>query len=282
MAGFYGRASDVIVEISECHLLHPALMKGLDVARELALLGASRKAALAVTVTVCETGLDVAVRNGKPLDGPLRMSLANACQSLALTRLAWDDDVIAMESPPAQTFGQATVVPPPGSFLQATLDGECALLNAVKETVNGSLRIADLFSGSGTFALPLAESAAVHAVEGDAGMIDALDRGWRMARGLKPVTTEVRDLFRRPLLPDELAQLLGFRWDVTLPAFVILLIAVLVGVLLGFVWEWVRERKFRVEAATERKERERLEREVKKVAPTKESGDDVLALLEGT
>ncbi len=84
------------------------------------------------------------------------------------------------------------------------------------------------------------------------------------------------------LLPDELAQLLGFSWDVTLPAFVILLGAVLIGVLLGFVWEWVREHKFRREASTQRRERERLEREVKKVAPTKESGDDVLALLEGT
>ena len=84
------------------------------------------------------------------------------------------------------------------------------------------------------------------------------------------------------LLPDELAQLLGFRWDITLPAFVILLGAVLIGVLLGFVWEWVRERKFRVEANVQRKERERLEREVKIVAPTTESGDYVLSLLEGT
>lgn len=84
------------------------------------------------------------------------------------------------------------------------------------------------------------------------------------------------------LLPDELAQLLGFSWNVTLPAFVILLAAVLVGVLLGFVWEWVRERKYRVEAVSERKERERLEREVKKVAPPKDKGDDVLALLEGS
>ena len=84
------------------------------------------------------------------------------------------------------------------------------------------------------------------------------------------------------LLPDELAQLVGFRWDITLPAYIILLAAVLVGVLLGFVWEWVRERKFRVEAATQRKERERLEREVNKVAPKKETGDDVIALLEGT
>jgi uncharacterized integral membrane protein len=103
-----------------------------------------------------------------------------------------------------------------------------------------------------------------------------------IAIALVTVSIANRGALTIKLLPDELAQLLGFRWDVTLPAFVILLVAVFVGVLLGFVWEWVRERKFRVEAANQRKERERLEREVNKVAPKKETGDDVLALLEGT
>ncbi|NNK15738.1 MAG: class I SAM-dependent RNA methyltransferase, partial [Sulfitobacter sp.] len=56
----------------------------------------------------------------------------------------------------------------------------------------------------GTFTLPLAEKARVHAVEGEADMLGALDQGWRKAQGLKPVTTEARDLFRRPLLPDEM------------------------------------------------------------------------------
>lgn len=84
------------------------------------------------------------------------------------------------------------------------------------------------------------------------------------------------------LLPAELEGLFGLSWQVTFPAFLILLAAVLVGVLLGFVWEWVREHRYRVEAAHERRERERLEREVKKTAPSKtEKGDDVLALLEG-
>jgi 23S rRNA (uracil1939-C5)-methyltransferase len=52
----------------------------------------------------------------------------------------------------------------------------------------------------------LAETARVHAVESEAEMLSALDQGWRMAEGLKPVTTETRDLFRRPMLPDELAK----------------------------------------------------------------------------
>ena len=55
-------------------------MGGLKVAEELALIGTSRKAALAVTVTLADSGLDVAVAQGKPLDGPLRMALAQLCE----------------------------------------------------------------------------------------------------------------------------------------------------------------------------------------------------------
>lgn len=83
------------------------------------------------------------------------------------------------------------------------------------------------------------------------------------------------------LLPEELAGLAGYSWEITLPSFVILLAAVLVGVILGFVWEWVREHRFRAEAAVDRRERQRLEEEVKRVAPREEKGDDVLAILEG-
>ena len=204
MAGFYGRASDVIVEVPDCQLLAPGLMPGLEVAEALAAIGTSRKAALAVTITRSSAGLDVAVQQGKPLDGPLRQALAQACENLGLARLAWEDEVIAMRQPPYQRFGRADVLPPPGAFLQATAEGEAALLAAVEEAVGDAGQIADLFAGCGTFALPLAEKAQVHAVEGEAEMLKALDQGWRRAGGLKPLTTEARDLFRRPLLTDEL------------------------------------------------------------------------------
>ena len=204
MAGFYGRASDVIVEVPDCQLLAPGLMPGLEVAEALAAIGTSRKAALAVTITLSSAGLDVAVQQGKPLDGPLRQALAQACENLGLARLAWEDEVIAMRQPPYQRFGRADVLPPPGAFLQATAEGEAALLAAVEEAVGDAGQIADLFAGCGTFTLPLAEKAQVHAVEGEAEMLKALDQGWRRAGGLKPLTTEARDLFRRPLLTDEL------------------------------------------------------------------------------
>lgn len=207
MAGFHARGSDVIIEVPSCQILHPDLLPGLEVAQELAIAGASRKGALAVTITVSNAGLDVSVTQGKPLDGPLRLLLGQLCEQLNLARLAWEDEVIAMRLPPAQEFGNAPVTPPPGAFLQATHHGEACLLAAVRDAVGDAARLADLFSGCGTFALPLAQTAAVHAVESEAEMLNALDQGWRRAEGLKPVTTEARDLFRRPLLPDEMRKL---------------------------------------------------------------------------
>ncbi|WP_406647341.1 class I SAM-dependent RNA methyltransferase [Aliisedimentitalea scapharcae] len=204
LVGFHGRATDVITEISDCQLLEPVLMGAIPVAEDLAIFGASRKTPLAVTVTQSDIGLDVLVQHGKPLDSELRQQLAMLVDKYSLARLAWDDELIGMERPPTQPFGDARVCPPPGAFLQATRDGEAALLHAVEEVTQGARRIVDLFAGCGTFSLPLARTAQVHAVEGDANMIRALDAGWRMAQGLKQVTSETRDLFRRPVLPDEL------------------------------------------------------------------------------
>ncbi len=205
LAGFHAPASDVIVQIPECRLLDPGLLAGLPLAETLAGLGASRKGELSVTLTLTGSGLDVAVTGGKPADGPLRTALARAGAAHRLARLTWAGETIVLRAPPEQQLGSARVVPPPGAFLQATPQGEAALLDAVRAITAGAGRIADLFSGCGTFALPLARDARVHAVEGDAAMIAALDRGWRHTPGLKQVTTETRDLFRRPLMPDELA-----------------------------------------------------------------------------
>lgn len=204
MAGFHGRASGVIVEIPDCRLLHPDLLAARPVAEALAVLGASRKGEMAVQVTLSEDGPDVLVSAGKPLDAELEVALAALAGQHGLARLVWDKDPIAMRSPPGQRFDGIRVVPPPGAFLQATPHGERVLTEAMAEAVSGARRIADLFAGCGTFSLPLARQAEVHAVEGAGDMLAALDAGWRHAEGLRKVTTETRDLFRNPLLPDEL------------------------------------------------------------------------------
>lgn len=202
--GFHGRASDTVVEVPGCRLLHPDLMALLPALGEIVQIGASRKGEVTLTVTRAEGGADVAVSGAKPLDAALRLDLAGLVERAGLARLAWEGEVIALRVPPAQRFGAARVVPPPGAFLQATPEGEADLLAAVRDAVGPAHRLADLFAGCGTFALPLAERAEVHAVEGEAAMLTALDSGWRQAAGLKRVTVETRDLFRRPLLADEL------------------------------------------------------------------------------
>ncbi|MCM2561949.1 class I SAM-dependent RNA methyltransferase [Lutimaribacter sp. EGI FJ00015] len=206
IAGFHGRASGTIVEIPDCQLVHPDLLPALAFAQRLAILGGSRKGELSVMVTRTLNGLDIAVTGGKSLDGPLRLALAQEAEAAGLARIAWEDEVIATRMPPTQRLGRAEVSPPPGAFLQATEDGEAALLAGVAQAVGDAARVVDLFAGCGTFSLPLAERAEVTAIEGDAEMLRALDGGWRMAQGLKKVTTRPRDLFRNPLMADELAR----------------------------------------------------------------------------
>ncbi len=201
--GFYTAGSDIITPIVDCQVMVPDLVEALPFVEQLAVLGSSRKTPLAVTVTSSIGGLDVSVKQGKPLDAKLRMELAQLFGSYPVARLTWDDDLVAMEQPPSQSFGVAQVTIPAGAFLQATKDGELALLKSVQEITQGAKRIMDLFAGCGTFSLPLAKHAEVHAIEGEAEMVAALDTGWRRAQGLHKVTATTRDLFRRPVLPEE-------------------------------------------------------------------------------
>lgn len=204
--GFHVRGSDVLIEVPDCKLLSPGLMASIPALEELTKIAASRKSEVALTVTETNVGPDIFVETDKPLTEELRVELATFAQENGVSRLTWMGEPVVTLDAPYQTFGKARVVPSPGAFLQATLDGEAALVARVREICGDAKRVADLFSGCGTFSLPLAESAEVLAVEGDADMIAALDRGWREAQGLKKVVGLKRDLFRRPLEPDELAK----------------------------------------------------------------------------
>jgi 23S rRNA (uracil1939-C5)-methyltransferase len=93
---------------------------------------------------------------------------------------------------------------PPGSFLQATVTGEETLAALAATYCGKAKRIVDLFSGVGPFALRLAAKARVAAFDSDAGAIASLQKAAASAHGLKPITAETRDLFRRPLVPQEL------------------------------------------------------------------------------
>ncbi len=204
LVGFHARGSDQIVPITECHVLLPEITALIPQLERLVALAGSRKGELALSVTWSDDGADLAVTGGRALDAALFRDLSDFVQGADLARLTWGDEVVATRRPPRHRMGPAQIVAPPGAFLQATAHGQAALVASVLRSVEGSGRVADLFAGCGTFALPLSRYASVHAVEGDAAMLSALDRAWRGAPGLHQVTHEARDLFQRPLTPDEL------------------------------------------------------------------------------
>ncbi len=202
--GFHKRNSDILINLLECPLMHPQIMQGFDAYREIARLGCSRKNEVRIGATVTQNGLDVDVVDAKELEPKQTETLAHMAATYGFARISWNGEVLAQLNPPTQKFGPAHVIPPSGSFLQATPQGERALVSAALETLTGCKHVLDLFSGSGTFTLPLSQIAEVHAVETLPEMLDALSLGWRQAAGTKDVTTEIRDLFYRPLLLDEL------------------------------------------------------------------------------
>ncbi|MCC6006857.1 MAG: class I SAM-dependent RNA methyltransferase [Rhodobacteraceae bacterium] len=206
VAGFHRAGSHQIVEVPDCRVIAPGLRAALPACRALAAAGATRKGRLSLAVTLSEAGPDIAATGGRDPEGGLLVTLVELAEAHDLARLTWNDMPVATRRPPFQRMGRARVVPPPGGFLQATSEGEAALVAAVRTALGGSRRVADLFAGSGTLSLPLLEDAEVHAVEAEAAALAALDAGWRGAPGLRRLSTEARDLFRRPLTGPELAR----------------------------------------------------------------------------
>jgi 23S rRNA (uracil1939-C5)-methyltransferase len=203
LIGFHAPAATAIVPIRSCTVAEPALIAALPGLEELAGLAASRKGEVRLTLTLTDGGIDVAVTGAKAMSGPAQALLAGVAARAGIARLGWNGEVVATMCTPEVTMGRARVVPPPGGFLQPTREGEAALVEAVGEAVGGAGRIADLFAGSGTFTLALAGAAEVHAVEGEAAALAALDAAWRATPGLGRVRCERRDLTHRPLLPAE-------------------------------------------------------------------------------
>lgn len=203
LAGFHTGSSDVIISIPDCQLITSKLRSALPVCEDLARQTASRKAELTIAVTQSNAGLDLSVTGGKPLDEALRITLAKLAATHDVARLSWGREVIVIRNRPVQSFDGIEVVPPDGAFLQATKDAEQFLQKQVAGIVTAAKSAVDLFSGCGTFALPLSLSHIIHAVEANSAMLETINAAWRNTTGVKNLSVELRDLFRNPLLSDE-------------------------------------------------------------------------------
>ncbi len=207
--GFNADASHRIVDLHECWVLTPALFALVAPLRKL--LGAALRdgQGAGVTLTDSDTGVDLLLANvgAQTLAETERLNEFAAFHDIARLSVEGADGVetVTEARAPALHFGGVPVILPPAPFLQATREGEAALVAAVMAATGGAKRIADLFTGLGTFALPLAATgAAVLAVEGAQITAAALAAASR-AGGLR-LAVEYRDLFRRPLTVTELGR----------------------------------------------------------------------------
>jgi 23S rRNA (uracil1939-C5)-methyltransferase len=201
--GFAASRSHRIVAIDRCPVLAPGLNGAVKAAWTLAETLSPARKPLDIAVTASDAGLDVDVRGSGPLTPALMTALARVAANHDLARLTRHGELVALSRPPTVRIGKAIVHLPPAAFLQATAAGEAVLARLALAACESATKIADLFAGIGPFALRLAERARVHAVDDDEGALAALKRA-AATPGLKPVETERRDLFRRPLLADEL------------------------------------------------------------------------------
>jgi 23S rRNA (uracil1939-C5)-methyltransferase len=211
--GFNKHLSHELVDIAECPVTVPEIVSRLDDLRELvAVLGGGMKP-FKLTVTSTASGLDIVASGCGAPDAAKRQALTALVIKKDFARLSSEGEIIVEPRKPIVQFGKVPVFLPAGGFLQATLEAEMAMSALVTGHLAKAKKTIDLFSGSGTFTFRMAEKSAVHAVEGEQSAVDAMDRSIRHVQGLKPVTVERRDLFRRPFLARELKPYAGLVFD---------------------------------------------------------------------
>ena len=202
--GFMRARSHAIVAIDRCPLFAPALSGAIPAARALA--GDLRGLAKPLDIRIAATpgGLDVDLRGSGPLALSQMQKLVRTAEALDLARISNHGAIVIERRSPRVAFGEALVVVPPGGFLQATEAGEQALADFAEAALGKAKKVADLFCGAGAFALRLARRREIFAADSDAAALASLRRGAAETAGLKTVTAQARDLFRRPLSAAEL------------------------------------------------------------------------------
>ncbi len=216
LLGFHEAESRRIVDLTECSVLRPELLKPLPRLREgLATLIEDGRG-LDIKLTLAENGIDALLSGPLKLDAGARQDLAGLAAELGIVRLCHratpdqQPEILAQEAAPRIKFGSVAVTPPPGGFLQATAEAEAAMAAALIGALPASsgLKLADLFAGCGAFALRLA--AAKHdvlACDADGPAINALTAAANAQQLAGQVRAERRDLERRPLLAADLKKL---------------------------------------------------------------------------
>jgi 23S rRNA (uracil1939-C5)-methyltransferase len=208
--GFKARKSWNLVAIRECPVSDPAIVAALPHLKALAAyLFEHPKSAPILHVTLSLTGIDIDITGVERmksggLSADARMNIAMCAAEADFARVSMGEDMLYMARTPKVRFGKGMVGLPIGPFLQASALSETDMTHLVVAGIGEAKKVADLFCGAGTFTFPLAEKAVVYAADGSAPAIASLKTAIGTASGLKTITAETRDLFRRPMLAEEM------------------------------------------------------------------------------
>ena len=214
VVGLHAPRSRHAVDLQECAVLHPALVALLGPLRTLLGRMPAVHREASVVVNLLQNGPDFLLRTDGALDLAERAALTAFAKAYGLGRVSWargggEAEPVAVLRPPTVSFAGVAVTPPPGAFLQATEEGEAAIVSAVLSGLPDRLppraRLADLYAGCGTLTFALAQQGRVSAWEGNPDNAKALQTGANHAGLGGRITAAVRDLTRQPLTAQELA-----------------------------------------------------------------------------
>jgi 23S rRNA (uracil1939-C5)-methyltransferase len=211
--GLHGQRSAEVIDITDCLVLHPVIMALMQPLRVLlhGLQAVRREGS--IIINLLDSGSDMLVRSDAALTLPDRTALTDFAARHGLSRVSHAKagdapETVGLLRPPTTVLSGISVRPPPGVFLQATKEGENAIVEAVLRAmprkINGKTRVADLFAGCGTLTFALARMVRVAAFEGDTATSGALRQAVNQGGMAGRIEVSQRDLARQPLSAKEL------------------------------------------------------------------------------
>jgi 23S rRNA (uracil1939-C5)-methyltransferase len=204
LLGYHERLSHRLVDVEECPVLVSAIAARLPALRKLLAPLIPPRRSVRTLVLQTAGGLDVTLEGARS-PGPGSMAkLAQAARATGLARLSIDREPVLTLGEPAVEISGVQIVPPPGAFVQASVEAEVAMITLVNAHLGKAKRVADLFCGVGAFSFALMRHASVHAIDSNGDAVHALKEAANRMKSLKPITAERRDLHAFPLSPEEL------------------------------------------------------------------------------
>ncbi|MEX0298342.1 MAG: class I SAM-dependent RNA methyltransferase, partial [Kordiimonas sp.] len=207
--GFTKKQSHQIVDIKDCPVTRAEITDLIKPLRSILVNILPNRMQVELHITVTATGIDLLIDAPLELDLKARELLVEFANKYDVAAIHFRDqgflDPVVIRRTPMMALSCVKAPLSPAAFVQASEEGEKALVREVLKACRGSKRVADLFCGMGTFTFPLAQEYQVLAVEGSKQALDALRAGANQASGLKQIVAKHRDLYRRPMTAKELS-----------------------------------------------------------------------------